>query len=131
MSSAKPWSPALPSPTLLLKELMNQPLKNRFLGYMFVLFPFVCSRGGRVPGSQAAGRWCDYFFTIWMTSSCSIVCVRPTHCRLYLVLVPHTKAYLNWLTSDRWMQWHTCSTKAPFWRMMGSVKSGLCPLFLV
>ena len=26
--------------------------------------------------------------TIWMTSSCSMVCVRPTRCGLYLVLVP-------------------------------------------
>ncbi|EAW55672.1 hCG1985225 [Homo sapiens] len=66
-----------------------------------------------------------------MTSSCSMVWVRPTRCGLYLVLVPHTRAYLNWLASDRWMRWHTCSTEAPFRRMMASVKSGLCPLFLV
>lgn len=52
MSSAKPWSPALPSPTLFLKELMNQPLKNRFLGFMFVLFPFVCSREAEFPGAK-------------------------------------------------------------------------------
>lgn len=29
-----------------------------------------------------------YFLTIWMTSSCSMVWVRPTRCGLYLVLVP-------------------------------------------
>lgn len=32
--------------------------------------------------------WGHYFLTIWMTSSCSMVCVRPTRCGLYLVLVP-------------------------------------------
>lgn len=29
-----------------------------------------------------------YFLTIWMTSSCSMMCVRPTLWGLYLVLVP-------------------------------------------
>lgn len=29
-----------------------------------------------------------YFLTIWMTSSCSMMCVSPTLCGLYLVLVP-------------------------------------------
>lgn len=29
-----------------------------------------------------------YFFTTWMTSSCSMMCVRPTRCGLYFVLVP-------------------------------------------
>lgn len=33
-------------------------------------------------------RNCFYFFTIWMTSSCSMMCVSPTLCGLYFVLVP-------------------------------------------
>lgn len=34
------------------------------------------------------GRGRGYFFTIWMTSSCSTVWVSPTRWGLYLVLVP-------------------------------------------
>lgn len=40
------------------------------------------------PVSPTGGGGGRYFLTIWMTSSCSMVCVRPTRCGLYLVLVP-------------------------------------------
>lgn len=35
--------------------------------------------------SESTGGGGHYFLTIWMTSSCSMVCVRPTRCGLYLV----------------------------------------------
>ena len=54
-----------------------------------------------------------HFFIIWITSSSFIVWLIPTRCGLYLVLVPHTKAYLNISTSVLWTAWHTCSTVAP------------------
>ena len=36
-----------------------------------------------------------YFLTIWMTSSCSMMCVSPTLWGLYLVLVPWKKTVNN------------------------------------
>lgn len=88
MSSAKPWSPALSIPTLLT-EGAHEPANSRVPSWGICLYiSRLCVPGVHVPRSQAAGRWCDYFFTIWMTSSCSMVWVRPTRCGLYLVLVP-------------------------------------------
>jgi len=41
------------------------------------------------------------FFTIMITSSSSTTWLIPTSCGLCFVLVPQTRAYLNWSASVR------------------------------
>ena len=73
----------------------SRDLRDPFLGCMYLYFSclgFGASCWGRLPREAGrAGRAPSkrhYFLTIWMTSSCSMVWVRPTRCGLYLVLVP-------------------------------------------
>lgn len=67
-------------------------LKRPFPEYMYLYsscLGFSVSHWVDSPGRQVGGRaGPGYFLTIWMTSSCSMVWVRPTRCGLYLVLVP-------------------------------------------
>ena len=54
------------------------------------------------------------------------------HCvELLFALLTQTSAYLKTATMDLWMAWQTCSTVEPPLMMMGSLKSGEDPGFLV
>lgn len=63
------------------------------VGGFFLAFTQVAVESGWISTGQAealADQWRDggYFFTIWITSSCSIRWLSPTRWGLYLVLVP-------------------------------------------
>lgn len=101
------WKPIFPIPTCkhsslifcLSPEGASQKLSwlwntsPFFLLFFFLFFFLVCFisflRGQfQLQWLKTRPGTSSYFFTIWMTSSCSIIWVKPTLWGLYFVLVP-------------------------------------------
>ena len=104
----------LPFYNSIYKNRMKEGSSNVIVEFavyctMFFLFLFLHFSPSHVNGTPPIQSLrcpirglCVYFLTIWMTSSCSMMCVRPTLCGLHLVLVPWKRTVNRRSTSKAW-----------------------------
>ena len=91
----------------------------------------VCSHKSailRLQSIKQPVRQTSYLVTIDITSSSATAWPSPTRCGMCLALAPHTRAYLNFSFSERWIWSQTSSTVELLLTINASEKSGSSPL---